>query len=598
MIDFPFWIDHLPIVPRLSRRLDRSPSRDATMRRNTLYVTPRCATSMISRHRPTTFAISACLAAFLLGAYLRFDQFFEQVLIDDEWHAVHQLIESTPARIVTSFGHADYSIPLTLLYWFEAKYFGLSEVAMRWPMMLCGLTTLAVFPAFIWRQLGRREAALFAFLLSLSPILIIYSRTARPYAITLLISYLALYAFEAYRNRSMRAWGYGGLYGACAVLATWLHPIVAPLVAAPCVLELFSALGAPNGERKARLQRLLGVGVPTALVMLGLVLPPLLVDPEAITGKAGMDLPTLDTLAGAGSIWFGTGSWAALSIAVFLSILGWKRLWRELPISRSVIAGMAMTTGLIFLSRPAWIHHPLTFGRYLLPLLPLLLLSVALGSIRLVDKLRASGKQRWRRLAPALLVFPPLLLAVQSPVFAMLHDPNSYTLHTLYQFDFRPGHNAIRKHLDTFTQSDYWQRLRTRPANSMRIAVAPWFFESYDWPAPRWERSGKQRVIPGFLTGFCLPQRRGEPLQDDRFKFQNGVFLNEVKHVKRIDVLIFQKPYIPHPSVATNYTSEKIPAICASKLIAELGGPDYEDDTIFVFLLSPAARAAFHAQRE
>ena len=34
------------------------------------------------------------------------------------------------------FGHADYSIPLGLLYGVEARAFGLSETAMRWPMLV------------------------------------------------------------------------------------------------------------------------------------------------------------------------------------------------------------------------------------------------------------------------------------------------------------------------------------------------------------------------------------------------------------------------------------------------------------------------------
>ena len=52
----------------------------------------------------------------MLGAFFRIDQFSGQVLIDDEWHAVHQLLRLSPAQMFVDFGHADYSIPLGLLY--------------------------------------------------------------------------------------------------------------------------------------------------------------------------------------------------------------------------------------------------------------------------------------------------------------------------------------------------------------------------------------------------------------------------------------------------------------------------------------------------
>ena len=48
---------------------------------------------------------------------LRLDQIAAQVLIDDEWHAVHQVLRRTPAQMFLDFGFADYSIPLGILAW-------------------------------------------------------------------------------------------------------------------------------------------------------------------------------------------------------------------------------------------------------------------------------------------------------------------------------------------------------------------------------------------------------------------------------------------------------------------------------------------------
>lgn len=548
--------------------------------------------------RLPSFSFFACLAACLLGAFLRLDQFFSQVLIDDEWHALHQLMESSPARIVTSFGHADYSIPLTLLYWVEMRWFGLSEWLMRWPMIVCGLITLAAFPMTVRYQFGKREAALFATLLAVSPLLVIYSRTARPYAVTLLLGYMAIHAFHNYRNNNESSRKYGILYGVTSTLCAWLHPLTIPWVAAPCLIEFFAVIALPCEERRCRLQRLFILGVPTAVAMMVFVLPPLLADPGTLGSKLGVDSPTWGTLIGASHLWFGTGSSPALLIGFVLCSLGARRLWKTFPTGQSTIIGMALTVGLIFLVRPAWVHHPLTFGRYLLPLLPLLLLSVALGAIRLADKTSDAAHKGKNRLHATLLLLPVLILAVQSPVFTMLRSPNTNTLHLLYQFDLRPDYNVVRRHFDALPLSPFWRRMRSFPENSLRIAVAPWFFESYDWYAPRWEREGWQPVVPAYLTGFCLAQRRGEPARDARFALRNGVFLYEIPDSGTVDVLVFQKPFAAHAGVATNYTSDKIPPDCLTSLVARLGAPDYEDDTILAFLLSPTARASLHAQRE
>jgi hypothetical protein len=89
------------------------------------------------------------LIIFLVGSYLRLDQFTQQVLLDDEWHAVHQLLKGQAGYLFQTLGQADFSIPLTLLYWLQMKLFGLSETGMRWPLMLAGISTLVVFPLYI-----------------------------------------------------------------------------------------------------------------------------------------------------------------------------------------------------------------------------------------------------------------------------------------------------------------------------------------------------------------------------------------------------------------------------------------------------------------
>jgi predicted membrane-bound mannosyltransferase len=137
-------------------------------------------------------------AAVLIGAWLRLEQIAIQVLINDEWHAVHQFIAHTPRQVCFDFGYADYSIPLGILDWYQAQWWGVSELTLRWPMLVRGLATLIVLPLHVAGRLGRPTAAVFALLIALSPLLVIFTRMARPYAITLLLGWVAHGAYQRY----------------------------------------------------------------------------------------------------------------------------------------------------------------------------------------------------------------------------------------------------------------------------------------------------------------------------------------------------------------------------------------------------------------
>ena len=83
----------------------------ATQRRRAVSATP-VAAGHASRHLAIRLAL---LLPLLVGAWFRSDQLGSQVLIEDEWHALHKLLGSGYADIASHFGYADYSIPLTLV---------------------------------------------------------------------------------------------------------------------------------------------------------------------------------------------------------------------------------------------------------------------------------------------------------------------------------------------------------------------------------------------------------------------------------------------------------------------------------------------------
>jgi len=531
-------------------------------------------------------------AAVALGAWLRVDQFGAQVLIDDEWHAVHQLLRLSPSQMWLDFGHADYSIPLGLLYGLESRAFGLTETLMRWPMLVCGLATLLLFPLYVAPRLGRATAAVFALLLAISPLLVIYSRMARPYAITLLLAWSAHAAFHRFESESRGRAAAAAAYAIAATLAAWLHPVIAPFVVAPFLWTGTSLLRDAQVVRGPRLRRLLALGIATGVPMAALLLPPLLAHPESLAVKAGVDRPGLDTLFGAWYAWLGTPSTLAVLACCALAAIGAREVWRALPVARTGVLGILLTLVAVVWAGVAWSHNPLTLARYLLPFAPLLLVAAAAGAVALARRVAAPGRGARNTAAVVVCLAPAAALAIDTPLTEIARHPNAQADHLVYHVDFRPERNPYLPYMAKIPLSPFWARLAAEPRGSLRIAAAPFYFESYDWDAPRWERTSGQTVIPGFLTGLCVDARAGEVPRSPAFRFDNAVHLADpaalVAH--RVDWVVWQKPFVqtgrgrPEPIGAAT-------AHCEAALRARFGAPSYEDDALVAFRLPAPAEA-------
>ena len=530
-------------------------------------------------------------AAVVVGAFLRLDQFTAQVLIDDEWHAVHQVLRKTPAELLLDFGYADYSIPLGLLYWFEARWFGLSESLMRAPMLLCGLATLVAFPLYVARRMSRATALTFAFLLALSPLLVIYSRMARPYAITLLLGWVAHVAFQRWHTQADARAAPAFAYGAAATLATWLHPIVGPFVLAPFLWGAWQLRHAAPALRRARFVRLAKLALATGAVIAALVLPPLIANPHSMALKSGIDMPNLGTAVGVWYAWLGTPSTLVVLACVALAVYGAADVAAALPEARTGLLGILLTLVAVLATRPMWSYNPIALARYLLPVVPLLLLGVAAGAVKLARRVAVPGTTLRRGVVAAgIAALPCVALAAQSPLVPLLRHPNGQALHFMYHFDFRDGHNPYLPHFEAIPLSPFWAGLAAQPPGSVRIAAAPFYFESFNWDAPRWEAVSRQAIVPGFLTGLCSAWRGGEVPQESGFRLRNAVHLAAVvRGAGGVDYVVWQKPYTRTTAGGTETIGSET-ANCEAVLRARLGPPAYEDATLVAFDVRAQAR--------
>jgi hypothetical protein len=245
-----------------------------------------------------------------------------------------------------------------------------------------------------------------------------------------------------------------------------------------------------------------------------------------------------------------------------------------------------------------WSHLPVTVSRYLLPFVPLLLLAVAAGTLRIAALLGTPPTGARRSLAMLALAFPFVLLLAQWPLAPLLRHPNSQTQHLVNYIDFRPDENPYVPQFAAMPLSPYWATLAARPHGSLRIAAAPFYFESYDWDAPRWERLSGQTVIPGYLSDLCVPRRGGELPRDARYRFANAARLADPADLdaKAIDYVVWQKPY--RLNVAGHIESIGTDtAACEVVLRERFGAPSFEDSHIIVFPVPHPNAATSHAPR-
>jgi hypothetical protein len=80
----------------------------------------------------------------------------------------------------------------------------LDGVALRLPIVVCGLLALAAIPLVTARRVGRPAAYVLAWLVALSPLLVLYGRLVRSYLPMVLLSFCAAAAFEAWWRTGRR----------------------------------------------------------------------------------------------------------------------------------------------------------------------------------------------------------------------------------------------------------------------------------------------------------------------------------------------------------------------------------------------------------
>jgi hypothetical protein len=554
----------------------------------------RAGRKILSRRqqaRWTPVWTAVVLLALAVGIFLRCYQLGTQIPLDDEWHAIHKLLHADARDIATHLGLADYSIPLTLYYRFLYLHGGLDEWGMRLPILFAGVALLGLAPWLLRRQAAPATLAIWTALLAISPFLVYHSRTARPYAITTLLVFVAVMAFREWWRRGEGRWRWGGIYAISAFLAGWLHLITLPFTLLPFIFCGIAALSDLSGRARAvarrRMVGLLLLGVLTAGLLAIALLPPLLNDWGALAGKAGSDSLTLESTYRSLLLCFGIASPWLFGAMAALIVLGAGAWWRRdaafVAYIGTVFVGGAIA---IALSHPAWVQHPGTYARYLQPAIPFLLLFVAEGFATLISTLAAA-------LQIVIAVSALAALFFLGPIPGYLYNPNQFMGHPYFQFDYDPAYNLYRTQLPDGPIPEFYRRLAALPPRSLTLIEAPWSLETNHDPEPLYQILHRQYVKIGMVTPVCGVRDYGEYPEGP-----GGMQLSQFVHLSALlrgdaagaDFLVMHlrtwPSTFPPPPQWPDLTT------CLAQIEQRFGAPVHRDDDIEVFALSPAGKGA------
>jgi hypothetical protein len=438
-----------------------------------------------SPSRLRSLAAPSILLLLAVGIYLRVWELGDQVVLGDEWHSVEATARHDPLYIVSSFHARGYSIPLVIWNWCLQHTIGLEEWGLRLPVLIFGMLLIPVCGLVAWRIFGALEGLFVAALVTLSPMAVLYSRFARPYVFVAFASILATWGWLRWREQRRRGWGI--VSAVSGSLAIYLHLYAAPAIFAlwggGLLCEIREARRASDGRsRSGTIARLRGslLLVGGGLALLALLLAPTLPSTlEVIGEKVRSAEVSAATWWGALQFLAGTRShaltvvWIALVLAG--TLVGWRRArWLTL----TVLAMTAVQVAAVQVTAPTLGEWPFVVGRYLVPVLPGLLLLAGLGFTSVLRILAGAIDRRpdgTHRGSLSLLLAGGVLLslfAAAGPLADAYRPHNSFTLHPGYYAS--PSFRIDERRLPSF------YRFLAQCPPGLHVAEAPlnraWFF--------------------------------------------------------------------------------------------------------------------------
>ena len=525
--------------------------------------------------RETAPWLLVAATALCAGVALRVFDLREQVALDDELVSISAALQHPYALLFGSFDAAYYSIPHALLLKLFADSIGLDELTLRLPSLAAGVALLCLAPWIAWRRFGAAPAGLFAALLAISPLLVLYSRLARAYAIAIALVFFAVMSLERWlaERRPHQAIDYILL----STAAIWFHQLAAPAVLAPLApVALFRGRDAPRGQRVRESLEPIGLGLAVGLLVTLLLwsalfvsLGPLVRKLDRISIGVLTQIGALALFAGSRSLWLVALFWLGVAVGIVLALRRHARI-------ATLLLTSALSQWLCVLALGPWLAEvPRVFARYVAFALPFALLCLALALAEL-GRLRVAGRAWPLPLAAG--AFLVAALTATGPLPVAYSMPDNFTAHPEYLDPAAPT--------SVPAVPGFYQRLRDEPGD-FAIVEAPLRNSPDLFPYHVYQRLHRKRVRIGFVGSLLDPPDADEfPLDPDRAAFRTFVDVAspEALRASGARYLVMHRD-LGQELGLPGLRFDLQPAIDA--YARRFGPPVYEDPLLAVFLLPP-----------
>lgn len=412
-----------------------------------------------SRH---IFIGGSLFLSLIIGIFLRMDQIDRQVILDDEWHSIHNALEHSYAHIASHITPRGACVPLSLFYKFLMETVGLEEWGLRGLQLFFGAGAVVVLPLVIRGYFSNATAILFSFLLAISPLHIFYSRFARPYSITVFLTGLAVFHLLRW-SREGRPVSVCG-YVLCSSVAIYFHLTsafaVLPALGYLWIVVLWRRWTASRTNSPAP-----GVFLPTvqSLLIISLFLSaglsiwiwPLRESLPDLMKVVGSGDVTVNSLTRAVRLLCGVAApEVCLGVLFFLGVGCYRTFQRDRVVFGYLAWIIVFHLAGILLTNPYFIEVPLTFARYVLPILPMCMILVAEGLHGTSACIQSACGYQPSRAASlaASAVFAAALYTLYSagPLPRIHGRVNSFTGHSVWQENYAPWPETHPRESDYF----------------------------------------------------------------------------------------------------------------------------------------------------
>ncbi len=556
------------------------------------------------------------LLSFIVGTILRSYLISSQIIIDDEWHGINYVIGRSFQYVFTNHGLGANSIPMNLYRWFLLNTVGWSELLLRAPTLIAGVLSLIIFPIFVVKMFNRRTTVIFSFLLSMSPVLIFYSRMSRPYGIVVVLSFVAFFSLLFWMISGKRKFVL--LYIATAVLAIYFHLYASIAVLTPLgimfILKIIQRYYKNKKERfpiSPSVSALIYSGF-TILIFLTILLLPAHIKNLWWLRPLGHDRMTFETITGYLSILSGTSNKVMVVIFLLMFVFGlFVALKENLLFIIFLIAIFALYFIMMTLSHQEGSHAAIQVARYSISVVPLVLIVVAFGMDRILFYLHSFIKTYNISLILIFLIPSAILINLFTfgPLLETYHSPNNFTNHSAFQDSYKP-HSWTQSRsrdltpgliMDKKNLSSFYFYLATL-LDTKTIIEYPLLmgdpFNLYYY----YQHFHKKNIIVGYLSKVVIPKRTQDYIYGNfpadyvmsrlldlkKVKFNNMVDMENIEGIKRstANYIVLHKhltaemfPYLRIDKAQLNYA-----VVYLIKLYRKyLGKPFFEDKNIIVF---------------